>query len=79
MIYQGNLGRVDFITENEYDVFVRPDTCNPRARFWHVTHVQLQIVNKQLTFFRNVNKPFLANNVKKQLTVIFIDMYVNSK
>ena len=32
--YPGNLGRVDFITENEYDLFVRPDTCNPRARFW---------------------------------------------
>ena len=28
----GNLGRVDFITENEYDLFVRPDTCNPRIR-----------------------------------------------
>ncbi|CAB4059873.1 AGBL4 [Lepeophtheirus salmonis] len=26
----GNLGRVDFITENEYDLFIRPDTCNPR-------------------------------------------------
>jgi hypothetical protein len=31
---QGNLGRVDFITENEYDLFIRPDTCNPRVRFW---------------------------------------------
>jgi hypothetical protein len=30
----GNLGRVDFITENEYDLFIRPDTCNPRVRFW---------------------------------------------
>ena len=28
----GNIGRVDFITENEYDLFVRPDTCNPRVR-----------------------------------------------
>lgn len=30
----GNLGRVDFITEFEYDLFIRPDTCNPRFRVW---------------------------------------------
>ena len=30
----GNLGRVDYITEFEYDLFVRPDTCNPRFRVW---------------------------------------------
>ena len=29
---EGNLGRVDFINESEYDLFVRPDTCNPRYR-----------------------------------------------
>ena len=36
----GNLGRVDFITENEYDLFVRPDTCNPRVRFWFYFSVE---------------------------------------
>lgn len=30
----GNLGRVDYITEFEHDLFVRPDTCNPRFRVW---------------------------------------------
>ena len=30
----GNLGRVDYITEYEYDLFIRPDTCNPRFRVW---------------------------------------------
>uniref|UniRef100_A0A8C3CLB7 BEN domain-containing protein 5 n=1 Tax=Cairina moschata TaxID=8855 RepID=A0A8C3CLB7_CAIMO len=30
----GNLGRVDTITEFEYDLFIRPDTCNPRFRVW---------------------------------------------
>nr|XP_018914679.1 PREDICTED: cytosolic carboxypeptidase 6 [Bemisia tabaci] len=30
----GNLGRVDLINEYEYDLFIRPDTCNPRLRFW---------------------------------------------
>ena len=31
-IFIGNLGRVDFINDYEYDLFVRPDTCNPRYR-----------------------------------------------
>jgi len=26
----GNLGRVDYISEFEYDLFIRPDTCNPK-------------------------------------------------
>nr|XP_022914708.1 cytosolic carboxypeptidase 6 [Onthophagus taurus] len=30
----GNLGRVDLINEHEYDLFIRPDTCNPKLRFW---------------------------------------------
>ncbi|XP_046745556.1 cytosolic carboxypeptidase 6 [Diprion similis] len=30
----GNLGRVDLISEFEYDLFIRPDTCSPRLRFW---------------------------------------------
>lgn len=30
----GNLGRVDYISEYEYDLFIRPDTCNPKYRVW---------------------------------------------
>lgn len=30
----GNLGRVDYISDFEYDLFVRPDTCNARFRVW---------------------------------------------
>ncbi|KAK9693031.1 Zinc carboxypeptidase [Popillia japonica] len=30
----GNLGRVDLINEHEYDLFIRPDTCSPKLRFW---------------------------------------------
>ncbi|XP_042863783.1 cytosolic carboxypeptidase 6-like [Penaeus japonicus] len=30
----GNLGRIDFIAEYDYDLFIRPDTCNPRYRLW---------------------------------------------
>ncbi|KAF6216574.1 hypothetical protein GE061_000917 [Apolygus lucorum] len=28
----GNLGFVDLINQHEYDLFIRPDTCNPRVR-----------------------------------------------
>ena len=30
----GNLGRVDCVGDFEYDLFIRPDTCNPRYRVW---------------------------------------------
>ncbi|KTG47651.1 hypothetical protein cypCar_00013592 [Cyprinus carpio] len=33
-IESGNLGRVDYISEFEFDLFIRPDTCNPRFRVW---------------------------------------------
>ncbi|KAL6042656.1 hypothetical protein STEG23_029758, partial [Scotinomys teguina] len=29
-----NLGRVEQVSEFEYDLFIRPDTCNPRFRVW---------------------------------------------
>nr|BAB31863.1 unnamed protein product [Mus musculus] len=30
----GNLGRVEQVSDFEYDLFIRPDTCNPRFRVW---------------------------------------------
>ncbi|EDW67584.1 cytosolic carboxypeptidase 6 isoform X2 [Drosophila virilis] len=30
----GNLGKAELVGEFEYDLFLRPDTCNPRYRFW---------------------------------------------
>ncbi|EDV30487.2 uncharacterized protein Dana_GF22916 [Drosophila ananassae] len=30
----GNLGKAELVGEFEYDLFLRPDTCNPRFRFW---------------------------------------------
>ena len=30
----GNLGRVDMITTEEFDLFIRPDTCNSKYRVW---------------------------------------------
>lgn len=47
----GNLGRADLVGEFEYDLFLRPDTCNPRYRFWFnftVDNVKLDQVWKYL-------------------------------
>lgn len=50
----GNLGRVDYITEYEYDLFVRPDTCNPRFRFWFYFTVE-NVRPDQRVIFNIVN------------------------
>ena len=45
----GNLGRVDRINDFEYDLFVRPDSANPRYRLWFnftIENVQENQVNK---------------------------------
>ena len=50
----GNLGRVDYITELEYDLFVRPDTCNPRFRVWFNFTVE-NVKQDQRVIFNIVN------------------------
>ncbi|XP_014907059.1 cytosolic carboxypeptidase 6-like [Poecilia latipinna] len=46
----GNLGRVDYIGDFEFDLFIRPDTCNPRFRVWfnftveNVRETQVRII-----------------------------------
>lgn len=30
----GNLGKVDYVSEFEYDLYIRPDLANPRYRVW---------------------------------------------
>ncbi|KAK3912163.1 Cytosolic carboxypeptidase 6 [Frankliniella fusca] len=51
-----NLGRVDLVNEYEYDLFIRPDTCNPRFRIWFhftVDNIRLDQVGKR----EHVNVP----------------------
>ncbi|XP_064003623.1 BEN domain-containing protein 5 isoform X4 [Pogoniulus pusillus] len=50
----GNLGRVDHITEFEYDLFIRPDTCNPRFRVWFNFTVE-NVKEAQRVIFNVVN------------------------
>ncbi|XP_045536197.1 cytosolic carboxypeptidase 6 [Papilio machaon] len=50
----GNLGRADHITELEYDLYIRPDTCRPRARFWFNFTVE-NVKQDQRVIFNIVN------------------------
>uniref|UniRef100_T1JBE6 Cytosolic carboxypeptidase N-terminal domain-containing protein n=1 Tax=Strigamia maritima TaxID=126957 RepID=T1JBE6_STRMM len=54
----GNLGRVDYISDYEYDLFIRPDTCNPRFRVWFnftVENVRADQVKIFFFFFKIIN------------------------
>ena len=33
-IFSGNLGRVEHSGQNEYELFIRVDTCNQKYRLW---------------------------------------------
>ncbi|XP_072580132.1 cytosolic carboxypeptidase 6 isoform X1 [Vulpes vulpes] len=50
----GNLGRVDQVSEFEYDLFIRPDTCNPRFRVWFNFTVE-NVKESQRVIFNIVN------------------------
>lgn len=50
----GNLGRVDYISDFEYDLFIRPDTCNPRFRIWFNFTVE-NVKQDQRVIFNVVN------------------------
>ncbi|XP_051164200.1 cytosolic carboxypeptidase 6 isoform X1 [Leptopilina boulardi] len=69
----GNLGRVDLVSEFEYDLFIRPDTCSPRLRLWFnftVDNVRsdqrviFNIVNisKSKNLFRNGMTPLVKSS-----------------
>lgn len=52
----GNLGRIDYVNENEYDLFIRPDTCCPRFRCWFlftVENVKADQVRKTIQICEN--------------------------
>ncbi|XP_059110698.1 cytosolic carboxypeptidase 6 isoform X8 [Peromyscus eremicus] len=50
----GNLGRVEQVCEFEYDLFIRPDTCNPRFRVWFNFTVE-NVKDSQRVIFNIVN------------------------
>jgi hypothetical protein len=51
----GNLGRVDYISDYEYDLFIRPDTCNPRFRIWFNFTVE-NVKSEQVNVFFSIRQ-----------------------
>ncbi|XP_054281359.1 cytosolic carboxypeptidase 6-like [Macrosteles quadrilineatus] len=75
----GNLGRVDLVSEFEYDLFIRPDTCNPRVRLWFYftvdnirldQHVVFNVVNfsKKRICFRDGMTPLVKSTSRPKWT-----------
>lgn len=60
----GNLGRADLVGEFEYDLFLRPDTCNPRYRFWFNFTVD------------NVKQDQVSNNLNNRFASATYKMYL---
>ncbi|CAF1160127.1 unnamed protein product [Rotaria sp. Silwood1] len=50
----GNLGRIDYVNDFEYDLFIRPDTCCPRFRCWFLFTVE-NVKADQRVIFHIVN------------------------
>lgn len=63
----GNLGRADLIGEFEYDLFLRPDTCNPHYRFWFNFAVD-NVKQDQRVIFNIVNISKNRNLFKDGMT-----------
>ncbi|CAD7087362.1 unnamed protein product [Hermetia illucens] len=63
----GNLGRADLVGEFEYDLFLRPDTCNPRFRFWFNFTVD-NVKQDQRVIFNIVNISNSRNLLNSGLT-----------
>jgi cytosolic carboxypeptidase protein 6 len=63
----GNLGRVDLISEFEYDLFIRPDTCGPRLRLWFNFTVD-NVKADQRVIFNIVNISKSANLFRQGMT-----------
>ncbi|CAH1378101.1 hypothetical protein MTP99_019477 [Tenebrio molitor] len=63
----GNLGRVDLVNEYEYDLFIRPDTCSPRIRFWFNFTVD-NVKQDQRVIFNIVNISKSRNLFNDNLT-----------
>ncbi|XP_043281391.1 cytosolic carboxypeptidase 6 isoform X2 [Venturia canescens] len=63
----GNLGRVDLISEYEYDLFIRPDTCSPRLRLWFNFTVD-NVRAEQRVIFNVVNISRSRNSFRDGMT-----------
>lgn len=63
----GNLGRVDLVSEFEYDLFIRPDICSPRLRLWFNFTVD-NVRQDQRAIFNLVNISKSKNSFRDGMT-----------
>lgn len=63
------MGRVDLISEYEYDLFIRPDTCSPRLRLWFNFTVD-NVRADQRVIFNIVNISKIKNLFNRGMTPI---------
>ncbi|VEN35580.1 unnamed protein product [Callosobruchus maculatus] len=63
----GNLGKVDLVNEYEYDIYIRPDSCNPKLRFWFNFTVD-NVKQDQRVIFNVVNISKEKNLLMDNLT-----------
>jgi len=70
LFFQGNLGRVDYVNDNEYDLFIRPDTCCPRFRCWFLFTVE-NVKADQVRITRILSQKIMHSIlIKKQISVL---------
>ncbi len=63
------MGRVDYVNDNEYDLFIRPDTCCPRFRCWFLFTVE-NVKADQVRITRIVSQKIMYSIlIKKQIYV----------
>ena len=69
------MGRIDYINEYEYDLFIRPDTCSPRFRCWFLFTVenvkadQVSIDKYQLDFSFSSNIQINSYLIEKEVLI----------
>ncbi|CAH8619974.1 unnamed protein product [Schistosoma intercalatum] len=75
----GNLGKVVYVSEYEYDLFIRPDTCNARFRVWFnftVENTKYEQQQRRLDLI-TITHPSNLNKTADKKRVIFVTARVH--
>ena len=72
----GNLGRIEYSADNEYDLFIRVDTCNQKYRLWaRLKFLHVSNLSRRHSLRCKDNRPkkfyFSVSNCCQNQTVIF--------
>ena len=66
----GNLGRIEYSADNEYDLFIRVDTCNQKYRLWVRLNSNLDCEGTKVMY---------GNQLKSTRKVLFLSFQLLSK